>query len=333
MNVQFTNLSRAVRARGSRLFRFPGSGPRGGGQQDKRGPLYSGFCASFPRKTFSHDDLNPPAAVFARQSSVWNPSQYAPNVFFTSRRAGSNGPLVNNTRRAAYSSQSDGISEIEFNPVAANTINIIGNVGRQPEIKYLESGSKVTNFPVAFTDRKDGDTQWFDVEAWDDLADVASLHVSKGERVALQGRLKVQDWTDREGNTRKSLRIVAQTIQKVKRNMSIGGYDGQNMGSQSDSRDFNAQIESTSNQQTDFVDSAAMTSEELWMSFFENSSGWYDNRQKKQNGSINPKSPDFKRIEGGRDAPALWIESKTTPAWVKTELSKLDRLQGDIPPF
>ena len=242
------------------------------------------------------------------------------------------GPLGVGTRIASYSYQSDGIAEVEFNPVAANTINIIGNVGRQPEIKYLESGSKVTNFPVAFTDRKDGDTQWFDVEAWDELADVASLYISKGERVALQGRLKVQDWTDREGNTRKSLRIVAQTIQKVKRNMSMGEYATEGMGSQTKMHDMNEQSPNTRQQQTEF-DATPMTSEELWMSFFENTSGWYDNRGKKENGSINPKSPDFKRIEGGRDAPALWIDSKTTPAWVKTELSKLDRIQGDIPPF
>lgn len=247
-------------------------------------------------------------------------------------RTDSRGPLGVGTRIASYSSQSDGISEIEFNPMAANTINIIGNVGRQPEIKYLESGSKVTNFPVAFTDRKDGDTQWFDVEAWDELADTASLYIMKGERVALQGRLKVQDWTDREGNTRKSLRIVAQTIQKVKKNMSMGGYGGEATGSQADHGGMDSQPANTQYQQAEF-DAAAMTSEELWMSFFENTSGWYDNREKKQNGSINPKSPDFKRIEGGRDAPALWIDSKTTPAWVKTELSKLDRIQGDIPPF
>jgi single-strand DNA-binding protein len=245
----------------------------------------------------------------------------------------------------SYSSAGQPIAmeEIDFNPMAANSLNIIGNVGRKPEIKYLESGSKVTNFPIAFSDRKDGDTQWFDVEAWDELAELACANIEKGERVALQGRLKVQDWTDREGNTRKNLRIVAQNIQRVRRNSMLGGQPMyQEDGMQNDMntqavRQTASNARQSSNyepqQQRYSQQDNPMTNEELWMSFFENTSGWYDNREKKQNGEINPKSPDFKRIEGGREAPALWIDSKTTPAWVKSELSKLDRLQDDIPPF
>ena len=70
-----------------------------------------------------------------------------------------------------------------------------------------------------------------------------------------------------------------------------------------------------------------MTNEELWMNFFENTSGWYDNREKKTNGQINPRSPDFKKVDGGRDSPALWIESSSTPAWVHSELAKLDSVR------
>jgi single-strand DNA-binding protein len=241
-----------------------------------------------------------------------------------------------------------GIEEIEFNPMAANTIQLIGNVGRKPEPKYLESGSKVCNFPLAFTDRKDGDTQWFDVEAWDELADIAANNVDKGDRVALQGRLKVQDWTDREGNTRKSLRIVAQNIMRVRRNsMMMGDGDGQfqQPGQQSQPQQPpqfqpSAPPQAVAQQQPQAPQDPTyqstdmpMTNEELWMNFFENSSGWYDNREKKQSGQINPKSPDFKKMEGGRDAPALWIESSSTPAWVKSELAKLDQFGSDVPPF
>ena len=316
--MKVSNLSRAFRAR-SQILGFPKS------------------CKTHLRTSSPHgkDHTLTSAKILcqipSRSNGTWHSSKLLARNFPTSARM-TTGPLGLGTRMASYSSQSDGIAEIDFNPVAANTINIIGNVGRQPEIKYLESGNKVTNFPVAFTDRKDGDTQWFDVEAWDELADIASLYIIKGERVALQGRLKVQDWTDREGNTRKSLRIVAQKIQKVKRNMSMGGYGGETTGPQVGLKEINTQPTNSNYQQTEF-DTTPMTSEELWMNFFENTSGWYDNRGKKQNGSINPKSPDFKRIEGGRDAPALWIDSKTTPAWVKTELNKLDMIQGDIPPF
>lgn len=196
--------------------------------------------------------------------------------------------------------QQDGqINEVEFNPSIANSISIIGNVGRKPEIKFLESGSKVTNFPVAFTDKRDGDTQWFDVEAWDTLADVAFNSINKGERIAVQGRLKIQDWTDREGKKRKSMRIVASMLNRVKRNpmyesSSAGGqnnaYNGPNTG----------MVVQQEQQMQQNISGTPTTAEETWMSFFENTSGWYDNRQKKLSGEINPKSPDFKKIEGGR---------------------------------
>ena len=253
------------------------------------------------------------------------------------------------SRLCSYSTGTtgQGIEEIEFNPMAANTIQLIGNVGRKPDaVKYLESGSKVVNFPLAFTDRRDGDTQWFDVEAWDELADVAANNIDKGDRVALQGRLKVQDWTDREGNTRKSLRIVAQNIMRVRRNSMMGGRDMPGQGQQQFQQNTSV-VHPYAQQQApeQFQPSVPspdptyqsadmpMTSEELWMNFFENTSGWYDNREKKLSGQINPKSPDFKKMEGGRDAPALWIESSSTPAWVKTELAKLDQFGSDVPPF
>lgn len=239
---------------------------------------------------------------------------------------------------SAFSYQSSSeqeLEEVEFSPMLANSINIIGNVGKKPEIKYLESGSKVSNFPVAFSDRKDGETQWFDVEAWDQLAELVCSSVDKGERVSLHGRLKVQDWTDREGNQRKSLRIVAASVKRVRKASMYGGNtprsNEQGMFAQTEPQVFQSKQQSMIQQEP--PQGSPSTSEEMWMSFFENTSGWYDNRQKKINGEINPKSPDFKRIEGGRDAPALWIESKTTPAWVRNELEKMDRLASDIPPF
>ena len=233
----------------------------------------------------------------------------------------------------AYSAgaRGQGIEEVDFSPVVANTIQVIGNCGRRPEMKHLENG-KVCNFPLAFTDRKDGATQWFDVEAWNELADIAAQHIDKGERVALTGRLKVQDWTDREGNTRKSLRIVAQTIMRVRRNAMMGDMQSQQPPKQQQSQQaqqFQPSTPAPSSQQEQAYQSTdlPMTSEELWMNFFENTSGWYDNREKKLNGQINPRSPDFKKVDGGRDSPALWIESSSTPAWVHSELAKLDSVR------
>jgi len=210
---------------------------------------------------------------------------------------------------SAFSYQSSSgqeLEEVEFSPLLANTINIIGNVGKKPEIKYLESGSKVSNFPVAFSDRKDGETQWFDVEAWDQLAELVHSSVDKGERVSLHGRLKVQDWTDREGNQRKSLRIVAASVKRVRKGPMYGNNiprsNTQSTFAQNEPQMLQSKQQSMV--QPDPPQGSPTTSEEMWMSFFENTSGWYDNRQKKMNGEINPKSPDFKRIEGGSEY--LW---------------------------
>lgn len=205
---------------------------------------------------------------------------------------------------SAFSYQSSSeqeLEEVEFNPMLANSISIIGNVGKKPEIKYLESGSKVSNFPVAFSDRKDGETQWFDVEAWDQLAELVYSSVDKGERVSLNGRLKVQDWTDREGNQRKSLRIVAASVKRVRRASMYGNNPPRSsyQGTVPPNEPQMLQAKQQSMIQPEPQQGSPTTSEEMWMSFFENTSGWYDNRQKKMNGEINPKSPDFKRIEGG----------------------------------
>ena len=97
-----------------------------------------------------------------------------------------------------------------------NKVLIIGRVGRDPEMRYTPSGRPVTTFSVG-TSRSwstaDGDkrteTEWFNVVAWSNLAEICKQHLSKERLVYIEGRLQTRHWEDQEGNKHTSTEIVA----------------------------------------------------------------------------------------------------------------------------
>jgi single-strand DNA-binding protein len=98
---------------------------------------------------------------------------------------------------------------------------IIGNVGRDPELRMTPNGKPVTEFSVAvnrvFNDSGSGErreeTDWFRVVCWQRLAETAQQIVQKGRLVFVEGRLQARPWTDREGKERTSLEIIANNFQ------------------------------------------------------------------------------------------------------------------------
>jgi single-strand DNA-binding protein len=101
-----------------------------------------------------------------------------------------------------------------------NEINIVGNLGRDPELRYTPQGTPVCNFSVATNERRRdraGETQdittWFRVTAWGRQAENASKYLSKGRPVYVEGRLRVEEWTDRDGRQRYTLEVHATDIQ------------------------------------------------------------------------------------------------------------------------
>jgi single-strand DNA-binding protein len=97
-----------------------------------------------------------------------------------------------------------------------NKVQIIGRLGRDPEMRYTPQGAPVTNFSVAtggkWTDRNGNerdDTEWFRIEAWNRLAETCNQYLSKGKEVYIEGRLKTRRYTDRDGNERTSVEVVA----------------------------------------------------------------------------------------------------------------------------
>ena len=114
-----------------------------------------------------------------------------------------------------------------------NRVILLGNLTRDPEMKYLPSGTAVTNFGLAmsdkYTDRQSGEQRenvcFVDVEAWDRQAEIVNEYLSKGSPVFIEGALKFDSWETPEGEKRSRLRVRAFRIQLIG-----GRRDGDEMG-------------------------------------------------------------------------------------------------------
>ena len=97
----------------------------------------------------------------------------------------------------------------------ANKVILIGRLGQDPEIKYLESGSSVCNFSLATTYKwtKDGqkqeETEWHKVVLWGRQAEIAGEYLRKGNQVYIEGRLKTRSWEDKDGTKKHVTEVVA----------------------------------------------------------------------------------------------------------------------------
>jgi single-strand DNA-binding protein len=97
-----------------------------------------------------------------------------------------------------------------------NKVMIIGNLGREPEMRYTPSGRPVTTFSVATSrtwntseGEKHVETEWFNVVAWSNLAEICKQYLTKGQQVYIEGRLQTRHWEDQDGNKHTSVEVVA----------------------------------------------------------------------------------------------------------------------------
>jgi len=116
-----------------------------------------------------------------------------------------------------------------------NKITIVGYLGRDPELRYTPQGTAVCKLSVATTERRRGSsgeseeyTTWFRVTVWGRQAELANEYLSKGRQVYVEGRLRMEEYTDREGAQRISLEVNATDIQFL-------GQRGDAVGQQIDS--------------------------------------------------------------------------------------------------
>lgn len=103
-----------------------------------------------------------------------------------------------------------------------NKITIFGHLGKSPELRFTPQGTPVCNFSMASSEKrkdKTGETQeittWFRIQLWGRQAEAASQYLAKGRPVYIEGRLRVEEWTDRDGKARHTLEVHATDMQFI----------------------------------------------------------------------------------------------------------------------
>ena len=120
--------------------------------------------------------------------------------------------------------------------MSLNKVMLIGNVGRDPEVRYLDGNSgnaKVATFTLATTERyrdRNGETrentEWHNIVAWRGNADVVERFVKKGTQVYIEGRLRTRSWDDQTGNKRYTTEIIVDNLQLLGKKSDNPGGQG-----------------------------------------------------------------------------------------------------------
>ena len=121
---------------------------------------------------------------------------------------------------------------------SVNKVIIVGNLGRDPEVRYTPNGSAVCNVSVATTrswkNKESGDkaeeTEWHRVVFYDKLAEIAGEYLKKGRSVYVEGRLKTRKWQDKDGVEKYTTEIIAEQMQLLGSREGMGGGDADSDG-------------------------------------------------------------------------------------------------------
>lgn len=154
---------------------------------------------------------------------------------------------------------------------------------------------------------------WIHLTFWDELAHVASQHVQKGHQIHVSGRLVTDTVDSLDGKQQTYYKVVAQQLNFIDRSDApVRSHD----------QDFDFIMSDDNGKKASYASNGTTGSVvELWQAFFANPGEWWDNRRNKRN----PKAPDFKHKDTGE---ALWIDGRSTPPWVKSQLEILDMRMG-----
>ncbi len=115
-----------------------------------------------------------------------------------------------------------------------NKVLLIGNLGKDPEMKYMPSGTPMTTFSVAVSrsrrtpegENKD-ETEWFRIVAWEKLAETCNEYLRKGSKVYIEGRLQTREYQGQDGQTRQSVEVIANEMLMLDSKQSgSGGFSG-----------------------------------------------------------------------------------------------------------
>ena len=115
---------------------------------------------------------------------------------------------------------------------SVNKVILIGNLGRDPETRYMSNGEAVTNITVATTDtwkdrngEKQEKTEWHRVTFYRKLAEIAGEYLRKGRQVYIEGRLETRKWTDKTGNDRYTTEVIATDMKMLGSRSGSGSFE------------------------------------------------------------------------------------------------------------
>ena len=125
-----------------------------------------------------------------------------------------------------------------------NKVQIIGNLGKDPEMKYTPSGKAITTFSVAVgrvsrnpdSGQSEEQTEWFRVVAWEKLAETCNQFLHKGSKVYIEGRLQTRSWKDNNGQDQKMVEVVANEMMMLDSRQGGGEYGAGGGGSSAPAR-------------------------------------------------------------------------------------------------
>src|SRR5579863_4420317 len=110
-----------------------------------------------------------------------------------------------------------------------NKVILIGNLGKDHEVRYMEGGVAVANFPLATTEvykNRSGDkvesTEWHNIVLWRGLAEVAEKLLKKGMQVYVEGRLRTRSWEDKDGSKKRATEVVGENLTILSRKNALG---------------------------------------------------------------------------------------------------------------
>jgi len=133
--------------------------------------------------------------------------------------------------RVPFANRAQGGTEEDEAMASVNKAILIGNLGKDPELRETQSGKSVASFPIAtnekWTDQsgeKHEKTEWHNIVAWGRTAEVCCEYLSKGSAVYIEGRLQTRKWQDKDGNDRYTTEIVADRMQFIG-GKGAGGQD------------------------------------------------------------------------------------------------------------
>ncbi len=124
--------------------------------------------------------------------------------------------------------------------MSVNKVILVGNVGKDPEVRYLEKGVAVAKFPLATSETykgKDGEkvttTEWHNIVLWRGLAETVEKYVKKGSQLYIEGKIRTRSYDDKDGNKRYVTEIVADLMQMLGKKSDSGSDEAHDRSAES----------------------------------------------------------------------------------------------------